>query len=156
MKLILLQVGKTKDRYVEEGISEFVKRLRAFCDLEIITLKESTGDKSRERHMKEEGETILEKLSKHTDYHKILLGIKGKNPSSEEFAAQIKHIRDFGPCKLLMVIGGPYGVSEDVINACDSVLSFGRMTFTHQMIRLMLLEQLYRAFAIITGKEYHY
>ena len=106
--------------------------------------------------MKEEGETILEKLSKYNDYHKILLGIKGKNLSSQEFAAQIKHIRDFGPGKLLMVIGGPYGVSEDVINACDSVLSFGRMTFTHQMIRLMLAEQVYRAFTIIAGKEYHY
>lgn len=156
VKITLLQVGKTKDSYVEEGIEEYVKRLHGFCDLEIVTLKESTGDKGRMRHVEEESKMILEKLSKYTDYHKILLGIKAKNPTSEEFAAQIKNVRDFGSGKILFLVGGPYGVSENVISACDSVLSFGNMTFTHQMIRLMLLEQIYRAFTIIIGKEYHY
>lgn len=156
MKIIILQIGKTKDHYLEDGIAEFVKRLHAFCDLEIVTLKESTGEKTRERHMSVEAKTILEKLAKYDGYHKILLGIKAKNPSSEEFATQIKRVRDFDSGKILFIIGGPYGVSLEVIEACNSVLSFGRMTFTHQMIRLILLEQLYRAFTIIAGKEYHY
>lgn len=156
MKITIVQVGKTKDSYVEEGLSEYSKRLNAFCDLEIITLKESIGEKTRDRHMLIEGKTILEKLAKYDGYHKILLGIKAKNPSSEEFATQIKTVRDFGTGKILFLVGGPYGVSQEVIQACDEVLSFGRMTFTHRMIRLILLEQLYRAFTIIHGKEYHY
>ena len=156
MKITIIQVGKTKDSYIEEGFAEYVKRLQGFCDLEIVTLKESTGDKNRETHMKEEGKTILEKLSKYDGWHKILLGIKAKNPSSEEFAVQIKDVRDFGKGKILFLVGGPYGVTQEVIKACDEILSFGRMTFTHQMIRLMLLEQIYRAFTIMGGKSYHY
>lgn len=156
MKITILQVGKTKDSFIEEGLNEYIKRLQAFCDLEIITLKESTGDKNRQQHMDEEGKAILEKLSKYDDHYKILLGIKANNLSSEELAEKIREVRDFGQGKLLILIGGPYGTSQTVVDACDFALSFGHMTFTHQMIRLMLIEQLYRAFTIIEGRQYHY
>lgn len=157
MKIALLQVGKTKDRYIEEGIAEFVKRLRAFCGLEIITLRDSSvGSKPRAKIIEEESTAIVDKLSSFRDYKKILLDIKGKSLSSEDLADLIKQIRDFEGGKLLLIIGGAYGVDDALRNAVDFRLSLSPLTFTHQLTRLILLEQLYRAFTIIAGKEYHY
>ncbi len=156
MKLLLIQVGKTKDSYIEEGLKEYLKRLQAFCDFETITLKESTGAKTKEEQIEEESTEILKKLKSHKDHKKILLDISGKTFSSEEFASQLKHIRDFESGKAIFIIGGPFGVSNEVRQASDLRLSVSSMTFTHQMIRLILLEQIYRAFTIIEGKKYHY
>lgn len=156
MKIALIQVGKTKDAYIADGLKEYEKRLQAFCDLETVTLKEATGAKDRQHQMDEEGARILEKLAKYEGYYKILLEIHGKELSSEECAAKLKEVRDFGTGKVLFIIAGPYGSSKEVKDACDASLSFGKMTFTHQMIRLMLIEQIYRAFTIIEGKQYHY
>ena len=102
------------------------------------------------------GLSIIEKFDKYQGFHKILLEIEGKQLSSKEAASYLQQIRDFGGGKVLFVVAGPYGSSQQVKDACDASLSFGKMTFTHQMIRLMLLEQIYRAFTIIEGKKYHY
>ena len=110
MKITILQVGKTKDSYIEEGLKEYEKRLQAFCSLEKITLKESTGAKSKQEQIQEESKEIIKKLSSHKDHKKILLDISGRALSSEEFASTIKRIRDFETGKIIFIIGGPYGV----------------------------------------------
>lgn len=150
-------MGKTKDRYLEEGVAEFVKRLSAFCDLEIVTLRDSGGgSKPRVKIIGEESTAIIDKLSSFRDHKKILLDIKGKSLSSEKLADLIKQIRDFDGGKLLFIIGGAYGVDDVLRSAVDLRLSLSPLTFTHQLTRLILLEQLYRAFTIISGKEYHH
>lgn len=150
LHLQIIQIGKTKEKYLKEGINEYLKRLKSFCKIEIITLKEKKGD--RAKIIKQEGEEIIKKIDKSSFV--VVLDDKGKQKSSEEFAEFILGIQQKG--KVTFIIGGAYGLPEEVIKSADFVLSLSKMTFTHQMIRIILWEQIYRAFSIIEGKSYHH
>ncbi|MEK7672289.1 MAG: 23S rRNA (pseudouridine(1915)-N(3))-methyltransferase RlmH [Patescibacteria group bacterium] len=155
MKIRIIQVGKTKDKYIEEGLAELVKRLKAFAKLEIVTLKEVAASKAFTReHCKDfEGKQILQNLQK--DEVVILLDEKGREMNSVEFAGFLEKYVDEGR-EVVFVIGGPFGLSEEVKKKANATIALSKMTFTHQMVRLFLLEQIYRGFCIINGKEYHH
>lgn len=146
MKICILQVGKTKEKAYEQIEAEFLKRLQPFADVHTITVK--TSDYSQEN------EDLLKKLPK--DHLVIALDREGIELSSEAFAARLEKIRDFEGGKVVFMIGGPKGLAPETKQAAKVILSFSHMTFTHQMVRLFLLEQLYRAFTILAGKTYHY
>lgn len=139
MKIRLIQVGKTKDSYLEPGILEFCKRLNEFCDLEILTLKDN--------------EKVLKSLK--DQEFVVTLDEKGKELSSEGFAKVLGAWQDEGQ-HLCFVIGDAFGIGDEVKKRANFSLSLSKMTFTHQMVRLFFLEQLYRAFSIVKGKKYHH
>ncbi|MCX6744185.1 MAG: 23S rRNA (pseudouridine(1915)-N(3))-methyltransferase RlmH [Candidatus Parcubacteria bacterium] len=154
MKIKIITISKTKSEY-EEAEAEFLKRLTRYAQVEIVNLKEEPITKNRaiDEIMEREGEKIINSLD--NDYYNIALHIMGKEISSEELSNLIKEIKDFKGGKICFIIGGPLGLSQQVIAKVDLALSFSRMTFTHQMIRLVLLEQIYRSFEIIKGSDYH-
>jgi 23S rRNA (pseudouridine1915-N3)-methyltransferase len=137
----IVAVGRVKERYLQEGIAEFVKRLRAFDNICIVEVKDSG--------IQEEGEKILKAAG---DDYVVALSIGGKELSSEEFAAFIKKSSEKKVC---YVIGGPEGLSERVLERADYSLSLSRMTFTHEMARFFLVEQIYRAHMINAKRKYH-
>lgn len=154
MKIRIIQIGKTKDGYLKEGIEEFLKRLKPFANMEFLTLKEIIPSKaySVEKAKMEEGEEILKVLK--SDEHVVVLDEKGKDMTSVEFAKFLGKFADQGQT-ICFVIGGPYGLSAAVRTRANTLLSFSHMTFTHQMVRLFLVEQIYRGVSILKGKEYH-
>jgi 23S rRNA (pseudouridine1915-N3)-methyltransferase len=137
----IVAVGRVKERYLQEGIAEFVKRLGAFDNISILEVKDSNVD--------EEGEKLLKAMG---DDYVIALAIGGKELSSEEFAAFVKKNSDKKAC---YVIGGPEGLSEKVLERADYYLSLSRMTFTHEMARFFLVEQIYRAHMLNAKRKYH-
>jgi 23S rRNA (pseudouridine1915-N3)-methyltransferase len=158
MKIQIIQVGKNKDRYIEEGVREFVKRLQQFCNLEIVTLKSASegGKMPRAKVVAEETKKIMAALPR--DCHLVVLDEKGREMESREFSDFLGGFKDRGET-LCFLIGGAFGLPESLkeeASRTGTLLSFSKMTFTHQMIRLFLLEQIYRGFCILNGKEYHY
>ena len=155
MKIKIISISKNKFDYISAGEQDYLSRLQRYADLEILNLKEEPMTKNRpeDEIMEIEGERILAKLDK--DYFAIALHVMGEQKSSEEFADLIEENRDFKGAKICFVIGGPLGLSQKVLDKASLVLSFSKMTFTHQLIRLLLLEQVYRAFEILKGTEYH-
>lgn len=139
----IVQVGKTKDKYFKDAEDEFLKRLTPYAKIVIDTVEKKDADDSQK---------ILNKIRK--DSFVIALDINGVQHSSEEFAGLLDKIAVRG--KVTFIIGGPHGLSKEVIERADLQLSFSKMTFTHQMIRVFLLEQIYRGFTILKGKTYHY
>jgi len=154
MRIKIITISKTKLEY-SEAEAEFLKRLQRYAEVEVLNLKEEPITKNRlaEEIMGIEGERILDKLNK--DYFNIALHSLGQQKTSEEFANLIEEVRDFKSARICFIIGGPLGLSEKVLTNVDLVLSFSKMTFTHQLIRVLLLEQIYRAFEILAGSEYH-
>lgn len=158
MKIKVIAIGKLKERYWEDAIREYAKRLSAYCTLEIIELKESpVGSNPSEAEetaaIREEGREILGRI-KREDYV-ISLEIKGKVLDSEELAWNLERLAISGRSTVDFVIGGSMGLSEEVSQRADLRLSFSAMTFPHQMMRVILLEQIYRSFKIIRGETYH-
>lgn len=157
MKIRIIQVGKTKDSYMREGIEEFIKRLNPYVKLEIVTLKEEMASKAfTKEHCKEmEGVEILKVLERDDEVGTIVaLDEHGKEFTSMEFSKFLGKFFDQGQ-RINFIIGGPYGLAENVRKKANLLCAFSKMTFTHQMIRLFLLEQIYRGVSIIKGKEYH-
>ncbi|MDX8336218.1 MULTISPECIES: 23S rRNA (pseudouridine(1915)-N(3))-methyltransferase RlmH [Cetobacterium] len=154
MNINIICVGKIKEKYILDGIQEFSKRLQAFGKLKIFELKEDGNDSNRNMSIEKEAKAILETLEKNKGF-KILLDIQGKNFSSEEMASQIEKIGVNGDSTINFIIGGSYGVSEEVRKAANLKLSFSKMTFPHQLMRLILIEQIYRWFSIIKNTKYH-
>ena len=152
MKIKVIVVGKIKEKYLTDGINEYKKRLSAFCDLELIELKEiNTLDSAK--NLKDEALEILNSIS-NNDYV-VTLEIKGKEIDSVEMANMI---RDHYTCSskvMTFVIGSSCGLDSEVIKRSDYHLSFGKMTFPHQVMRLILMEQLYRSMMIINNHKYH-
>ncbi len=148
MNIKVIVVGKLKEKYWKEAEAEYKKRLGAYCNLEIIEAKED----SRER-TDIEGEAILGKI-KDSDFV-ITLEIKGKPLSSEGLAEKIEELGVQGKSNIVFIIGGSCGLDESVIKRSNFALSFSNMTFPHQMIRVFLLEQIYRSFKIIKKEKYH-
>lgn len=158
MNINVIGVGKIKEKYLKLGIDEFKKRLSKYCKLDIIELDdEKAPEKLSEKEMimvkEKEGKKILSKI-KDTSYV-IALAIDGKNLSSEELADKISDLAVRGNSNITFVIGGSLGLSDEVLDRADYKLSFSKMTFPHQLMRLILLEQVYRAYRINNNEPYH-
>ena len=155
IKIKIICVGKIKDTYLNQGISEYLKRLSGYSSVEIIEVKDEkiVSNNSDEKIKEIEGNRILEKISE-KDYV-ILLDLKGKQLSSEELADKIDNLISGGIGNYCFVIGGSLGNGENVKKRANFLISFSKLTYTHQMIRLLLLEQIYRVFKINNNEVYH-
>lgn len=158
MKITVITVGKIKEKYLEDAIAEYSKRLSRYCKLEIIQVadEKTPGRASEvvETQIKDkEGERILSHI-KDTAYV-VALAIEGKMISSEELAELIDGLGVRGESHIQFVIGGSLGLSKKVLERADYKLSFSRMTFPHQLMRVILLEQIYRSYRIVNGEPYH-
>ncbi|MFC1283875.1 23S rRNA (pseudouridine(1915)-N(3))-methyltransferase RlmH [Bacillus paralicheniformis] len=158
MNISIVAIGKLKEKYLKQGIDEYIKRLSAYAKVDIIELPdekapENLSDQDMKIVKDKEGERILSKIS--PDAHVIALAIEGKMKSSEELADNMDRLATYGKSKVTFVIGGSLGLSDAVLKRANEKLSFSRMTFPHQMMRLILLEQVYRAFRINRGEPYH-
>ncbi|BAP84615.1 ribosomal RNA large subunit methyltransferase H [Paucilactobacillus hokkaidonensis JCM 18461] len=158
MNIKIIGVGKLKEKYFKAGIAEYAKRLGRFCKFEIIEVPdekapESLSQAEMDDVMEKEGQRILGKI-KDREYV-YALAIKGKERSSEEFAAEIQRLTTYGHSDITFVIGGSLGLSKEVMKRSDDQMSFGRFTLPHQLMRLVLSEQIYRAFMINEGSPYH-
>ncbi|MDU1911267.1 23S rRNA (pseudouridine(1915)-N(3))-methyltransferase RlmH [Fusobacterium sp.] len=154
MNVSIICIGKIKEKYIAEGINEFLKRMQSFAKMKIVELKEDGNDSSRNISIEKESEDILKMMEKLGGYN-ILLDIQGKNFSSEEMAAEIEKLTVNGVSSINFIIGGSYGVSESIKKIVNMRLSFSKMTFPHQLMRLILSEQIYRWFSIIKNTKYH-
>ena len=158
MKIKVVTVGKLKEKYLKDGIAEYSKRISRFAKLEMIELAdEKTPDKASESENQKileiEGQRILSKVGDR-DFV-IALAIEGKTFSSEEFSKQLEEASIKGFSTLTFIIGGSLGLSSSVKNRANLSVSFGRLTLPHQLMRLVLVEQIYRAFTIQQGSPYH-
>ncbi|MDH5164100.1 23S rRNA (pseudouridine(1915)-N(3))-methyltransferase RlmH [Heyndrickxia oleronia] len=158
MNISIITVGKLKEKYLKQGIDEYLKRLTAYAKVEIIEVPdekapEILSETEMEQVKDKEGERILAKI--HPDTHAIALAIQGKMKTSEELADTIDKLGTYGKSKIAFVIGGSLGLSKAVMDRSNESLSFSKMTFPHQLMRLVLVEQVYRAFRINRGEPYH-
>ncbi|WHY67105.1 23S rRNA (pseudouridine(1915)-N(3))-methyltransferase RlmH [Neobacillus sp. SuZ13] len=158
MNISIITVGKLKEKYLKQGIEEYLKRLTAYAKVDVIEVPdekapEVLSDLEMVQVKQKEGERILAKISQ--DTYVIALAIQGKLGSSEELADSLDKLATYGKSKIAFVIGGSLGLSEEVIKRSNEQLSFSRMTFPHQLMRLILVEQIYRAFRINRGEPYH-
>ena len=158
MKITLLTVGKIKEKYFTSAITEYSKRLSRYCKLEIIEVAdEKTPDKASEaleRQIKEkEGKRLLAYIKE--DAYVIALAINGKMLSSEQLAQKIAKLGVSGKSHIIFIIGGSLGLSDEILKKADYLLSFSPMTFPHQLMRVVALEQIYRAYKINQNEPYH-
>lgn len=158
MKNTIVTVGKIKEKYLKDAIAEYSKRLSKYCKLEIIEVAdEKTPDNAsevvEEMIRDKEAERILKYIK--DDAYVITLEINGKQLSSEELANKIDILGIQGTSHIVFVIGGSIGLGKDVLKRSDYALSFSKMTFPHQLMRVVLLEQIYRSYRIINGEPYH-
>lgn len=155
MNIKIIALGRIKEKFLKDGIDEFLKRLTPYASVEIVELPaiEIKDENLTERVLKEEGEKILLQIKPQS--YVITLEIKGKQLSSEEFAAKINELTVEGISEIVFVIGSSCGLSKIVSERANFKLSISKMTFLHQFARLLLVEQIYRAFKIIKGETYH-
>lgn len=155
MKIKIIALGKIKEKFLKDGIDEFLKRLTPYASVEIIELTpvEIRDENLTQKVLEQEGEKILANIK--NDSFVITMEILGKQLSSEDFAQKINEISMSGISELVFVIGSSCGLSPIVSNRANFKLSFSKMTFLHQFARLLLVEQIYRAFKILKGETYH-
>lgn len=158
LNVTILAVGKIKEKFLSDAIDEYSKRLGRYCRLEIIRVKDdptpdNPTNKERDIVLKREGERLIEKIPKGA--YIIPLCIEGKQKSSEEFAKIMSDIPSGGKSEVVFIIGGSMGLWDRIKDMADIKLSFSKMTFPHQLMCVILLEQLYRAFNISGGGKYH-
>ena len=156
MKIAILQTGKTTEKHISEGVEIYSARLKKYCGFEIITipeLKDTRNMPVKEQKVRE-GKKILQALGK--DDFVVLLDERGKEFRTVDFAAWLEGRLQIPGKRLVFVIGGPWGFTEEVNGIADFRLSLSKMTFPHQLVRLLFAEQLYRAFTIIKGEPYHH
>lgn len=151
MKINIVAVGKIKEKFFTDGIAEYIKRLSKFCDFKIIEVNEATNYKNLTEKSEIEGELLLSKAKGYI----VALDGKGKLLTSEDIAGLIKENMVSGISEISFIIGGSNGLSKKVLDNAKSVISFGKITFPHQLFRVVLTEQIYRAFTIINGMPYH-
>ena len=156
MKIVLLTIGKTNERYLVDGIQHYQNRLKHYMPFEIIEIPNVKKAKnlSKTELKKKEGLLITQYIQS-TDYV-ILLDDKGKTSSSLEFAQKLESWLNSGKKRLLFVVGGAYGFSDEIYSKASRKCSLSKMTFSHQMVRLFFAEQLYRAFTILKNEPYHH
>lgn len=158
MKITIITVGKIKEKYLKDAIAEYTKRLSRYCRLEIIEVSdEKTPDQASEvvedGIRDKEGERILRYIK--DDAYVITLEINGRMLTSEELADKIDTLGIQGSSHITFIIGGSIGLGREVLKRSDYALSFSKMTFPHQLMRVILLEQIYRSYRIIQGQPYH-
>ena len=157
MKIKIISVGKIKEKYLLEGIKEYAKRLSKYCKLEMIEVSdekapENLSEAEKERIKDLEGEKVLNKISSE---YVIALAIEGKQLDSIDFSETFNQIFTYKNSDISFIIGGSMGLSKGVYNRADMQISFSKMTFPHQLMKLILLEQIYRAFRINNNESYH-
>ncbi|MGN0332118.1 MAG: 23S rRNA (pseudouridine(1915)-N(3))-methyltransferase RlmH [Lachnospiraceae bacterium] len=158
MKITIITVGKIKEKYLKDAIAEYSKRLSKYCKLEIVEVAdEKTPDNASETMedaiRSKEAERILKYVKE--DAYIITLEIQGKQLTSEEMAEKIERLGVMGTSHIIFIIGGSIGLGEEVIKKSNYALSFSKMTFPHQLMRVILLEQIYRSYRIINREPYH-
>lgn len=158
MHIKIITVGKLKEKYLVQGIAEYTKRLSKYAKIDLIEVPDEKAPENLSQaemiQVKEkEGERILAKIKEQEFV--FVLAINGKQLSSEDFAKQIDNLGIQGKSQLTFVIGGSLGLSEAVMKRSNEQLSFGKMTYPHQLMKLILVEQIYRAYRIIKGEPYH-
>lgn len=158
LTVTVIAVGKIKEKYFTDAIAEYSKRLGRYCKLNIVELKDEAtpdnpSDKERAAVLKKEGERISERIPKGA--YVVALCIEGKTKSSVEFSRLLEQTAACGSSEIVFIIGGSLGIYDDIKKRADFKLSFSGMTFPHQLMRVILLEQLYRAFNISGGGKYH-
>lgn len=158
MNISIITVGKLKEKYLKEAVSEYSKRLSKYCKLEIIEVPDEKAPETMSRAEEEavkqkEGQAILKHVK--NDTYVVALAIDGKMLSSESFSEFINDLGIRGKSNIAFIIGGSLGLSEEVLRRADYKLSFSPMTFPHQLMRVILLEQIYRGFKIMRGEVYH-
>ncbi|MCI5725275.1 MULTISPECIES: 23S rRNA (pseudouridine(1915)-N(3))-methyltransferase RlmH [Fusobacterium] len=154
MNIYIVCVGKIKDKYIIDGISEFKKRMQAFANLEIVELKEFSKEDNIQLSIKKESDELLKTLSKLNSYE-ILLDLNGKEFDSVAMSNYIENLKTKGVSSISFIIGGSDGVNEELKKKVDLKLKFSNFTFPHQLIRLILMEQIYRWFSISNNIKYH-
>jgi 23S rRNA (pseudouridine1915-N3)-methyltransferase len=152
MQIKVILIGKTSTSYIKEGVEVYLKRLKHYVKLEMIEIGD-VNYKERDRQKEKEGESILKHIK--ADDVVFLLDEKGDNPTSRDFAQFFQKKMNAGTKQMVLVIGGAFGFSKEVYDRSNGLLSFSKMTFSHEMIRLFMLEQIYRAFTILKGESYH-
>lgn len=158
MNITIVSVGKLKEKYLKMGIDEYVKRLGGYAKMDVIEVPdekapEQLSEAEMEIVKKKEGERILSKIN--PDTYVIALAINGKMKTSEQMAADLESLMTYGKSKIAFVIGGSLGLHDDVLKRADEKQSFGKMTLPHQLMKLVLVEQIYRSFRIMKGEPYH-
>lgn len=157
-KVTLITVGKIKERYLRDAIAEYTKRLSKYCKLEIVeTADEKTPEQASEAVEEQIRDKEAERILKYVkeDGYLITLEIKGKQLTSEEFAVKLQKLGVQGRSHIIFVIGGSIGLGRAVLERSDYALSFSKMTFPHQLMRVILLEQIYRSYRIMNREPYH-
>ncbi|MBI4945002.1 MAG: 23S rRNA (pseudouridine(1915)-N(3))-methyltransferase RlmH [Bacteroidetes bacterium] len=152
MTITLICTGKTSEQYVSEGMKLYLERLKHYCKFDLIEIESGKGDESQIR--KKETESILTRARE--KYFLILLDEKGKEMNSIGFSDLIRHHQNISTKNFLFVIGGAYGFSEEVYKRANLKIALSKMTFPHQLVRVIFLEQLYRAMTILKGEKYHH
>ncbi|WHY72380.1 23S rRNA (pseudouridine(1915)-N(3))-methyltransferase RlmH [Fictibacillus enclensis] len=158
MNILVVTVGKLKEKYLKMGIDEYVKRLGPYAKIDIVEVPdekapENLSDQEMQLVKKAEGDRILAKIPQ--DAHVIAMAIEGKLISSEDLAKNLDQLATYGKSKVAFVIGGSLGLSDEVMKRANEKISFGRITYPHQLMKLVLVEQIYRAFRINRGEPYH-
>jgi len=155
MKIKIIALGKIKENYIKDGVEEFLKRLKPYTPIEIIEINpiEIKDENLIDNVLNQEGEKILSQIN--NDTYLITLEIEGKQLSSEEFSSKINDLCNSGINEVAFVIGSSYGIGKNVKARANYKLSFSKMTFLHTFARLILIEQIYRAFKILKNETYH-
>lgn len=158
MKITLITVGKIKEKYLKDAIAEYSKRLSRYCKLEIVEVSDektpdNASDTVEDAIRDKEGERILKYVKE--DAYVITLEIAGKMLTSEEMAEKIEKLGVQGTSHIIFIIGGSIGLGKEILKRSDYALSFSKMTFPHQLMRVILLEQIYRSYRIINHEPYH-
>ena len=159
MKITVVTAGKIKEKYLTAGINEFLKRLGPFANVKIVEIneekmKDNPSEAEKQQTLQQEGQRLLRQVPEGS--YLFVLDVYGQQLSSEKLAAKLDILALQGRSNITFLIGGAFGLSEEVRQAADFRLSFSPMTFTHQMIRLLLVEQIYRCFKINRGEKYHW
>lgn len=159
MKITIVAAGKIKEKYLTAGINEFLKRLGTFANVKIVEINEekmknNPSEAEKQQVLAAEGQRLLKQVPEGS--YLFVLDVYGKAVSSEALSEKIQKLGLEGKSSITFLIGGAFGLSEEVRQAADFRLSFSPMTFTHQMIRLLLVEQIYRSFKIARGEKYHW
>lgn len=158
MRITVITVGKIKEKYLRDAIGEYSKRLSKYCKLEILEvadekIPENAGENLENQIRDKEGDRILKYVKE--DAYVITLEILGKQLTSEELSSKIENLGVQGVSHIVFIIGGSIGLGKDVMKRSDYALSFSKMTFPHQLMRVILLEQIYRSYRIMNGEPYH-
>ena len=153
MNIDCIFLGQTDEGYLEKGINDFLKRLERYCLVRVKVVKERKGKMADQARIDTEGRDLLEQIEPKSFI--VALDRTGKQLESEAFAALLQQWQEQNRKTISFVIGGALGLSRQVVAAADMVLSLSKMTFTHEMARLLLMEQVYRAFTILAGSKYH-